>query len=105
MGKVATAVPWQVPAALPSVQDGKEGHSHPGQKRCGVACFAMEHEARATPLDERTRELRNAVLDAGGSLLEEQGELCATLVYDSDQWEHVRHSPLGWNIERDGIAI
>jgi len=56
-------------------------------------------------LDERTRELRNAVLDAGGSLLEEQGELCAALVYDSDQWEQVRHSPLGWNIERDGIVI
>ena len=56
-------------------------------------------------LDELTRELRNMVLDSGCGLLEEQGELCAALVYDSQQWADVLESPLGWNIVREGISL
>ena len=56
-------------------------------------------------LDELTRDLRNMVLDSGCGLLEEQGELCAALVYDSQQWAEVLESPLGWNIVREGISL
>ena len=55
--------------------------------------------------DRRTRELRNAVLDSGGGLLDTHDELCAALVYDADEWEWERRSPLGWNVERDGILL
>jgi len=56
-------------------------------------------------LDERTRELRNLVSDAGADMLDRTDELCAALVYDGRQWTNVLESPLGWNIEREGIAL
>ena len=56
-------------------------------------------------LDEFSRDLRNLVSDAGADMLGRREELCAALVYDTRQWERVRHSPLGWNIEREGVQI
>ena len=56
-------------------------------------------------VDERTRALREALLDAGGRLLDEREELCATLLYDTAEWERARRSPLGWNIEREGVLL
>ena len=56
-------------------------------------------------LDEFSRELRNLVSDAGADMLGRREELCAALVYDMSQWTRVCRSPLGWNIERDGVQL
>ena len=56
-------------------------------------------------VDNLTRELEDLVLNSGCGLLEDQGELCAALVYDSRQWADVLQSPLGWNIDREGIRL
>jgi predicted nucleotidyltransferase len=56
-------------------------------------------------LDTRTCELRDLVSDAGAMMLDRSDELCAALVYDGRQWENVLGSPLGWNIEREGILL
>lgn len=56
-------------------------------------------------LDSLTRELEDLVSDAGGKMLLSKEELCAALVYDTTQWENVLGSPLGWNIEREGILL
>lgn len=56
-------------------------------------------------LDERTHEAQNLVSDAGGELLFRREELCAALVYGSNEWDFERRSPLGWNVEREGIQL
>ena len=56
-------------------------------------------------VDERTRELRNLVSDAGAEMLGRVDALCAALVYDGGQWAEVLESPLGWNIDREGIRL
>lgn len=56
-------------------------------------------------VDERSRALRELILDAGGRLLDEREALCAALVYDDAEWERVRRSPLGWNVEREGVLL
>jgi predicted nucleotidyltransferase len=56
-------------------------------------------------VDERTRALREALLDAGGRLMDEREELCAAVLYDADEWETARRSPLGWNVEREGVLL
>jgi len=56
-------------------------------------------------VDTFSRELRDLVSDAGGDLLLRKEELCAALVYDTAEWEWERRSPLGWNIEREGILL
>ncbi len=56
-------------------------------------------------VDERTRALRDLVSQAGDTILDEHDELCAALIYDENQWRLVRGAPLGWNIEKEGIAL
>jgi len=56
-------------------------------------------------VDERDRALRELIHDAGAELLNKRDALCATLVYNDNQWERVRQSPLGWNVERDGVLL
>jgi predicted nucleotidyltransferase len=48
---------------------------------------------------------KHMVADIGADMLYRHDQLFAALVYDAEQWEEVRHSPLGWNIEREGVAI
>ena len=55
--------------------------------------------------DSVDRDTRDAVVDAGVALLNSRDALCAPLVYTPDQWEKVRLSPLGWNVEREGVAL
>jgi predicted nucleotidyltransferase len=56
----------------------------------------------ADPVD---REAREAVVDAGVAVLNSRDALCAPLLYTEEQWEKVRRSPLGWNVEREGVAL
>lgn len=56
-------------------------------------------------LDKYDRSLREAVVDAGANMLNEGNALCAALVYGADQWDRVRESPLGWNVQKEGIEL
>ncbi len=56
-------------------------------------------------VDRNTREIRDLVSDAGCAMLNHRDALCAALLYDDTQWDAVRQSPLGWNVEREGVAI
>jgi predicted nucleotidyltransferase len=56
-------------------------------------------------VDERTRQLRELLADAGDQLLDRCEALCAATVYDQAQWRLVHDSPLGWNVERDGVLL
>jgi len=56
-------------------------------------------------VDSCTRFLRNEVVEAGTSLLNRREALCVALIYDSDQWSRMKQTPLGWNVERDGVLL
>lgn len=56
-------------------------------------------------LDKYDRSLREAVVDAGTDMLNEADTLCAALVYGADQWARVKESPLGWNVQKEGIEL
>ena len=76
--------------------------------------FGSHARGEATPasdydfivvVDARGPALREQLLEAGVSLLDRREALCAPLLYDAGQWERVRVSPLGWNVEREGVAL
>ena len=56
-------------------------------------------------VDKRTEELREKVLDAGVEMMNRHERLFAALIYDESQWEKAKAFPLGWHIEREGIAL
>ena len=56
-------------------------------------------------LDRQDETLRDKVVDAGVTLMNETDRLCAALVYAPDQWERVKHSPLGWNVLKEGLVL
>ena len=56
-------------------------------------------------LDRIDSELRDKIVDAGVTLMDETDQLCAPLVYNTQQWERIKHSPLGWNVLREGVAL
>jgi len=56
-------------------------------------------------LDEKSRSLREAVVDAGAAVMLNLNQLCAAIVYGESQWEKVAQTPLGWNIAREGILL
>jgi uncharacterized protein len=56
-------------------------------------------------LEKRTKAAREAVLDVGVDMLNRHDRLFAALVYGEEEWQATRRFPLGWNIEREGIAV
>lgn len=56
-------------------------------------------------LDKRDHDLREAVIDAGVTMLNATDRLCASLVYGEDQWTKALAGPLGWNVQREGVDL
>jgi predicted nucleotidyltransferase len=56
-------------------------------------------------VDQRTREVRNAVLDAGVAMLNRYDRLFASLLYTDEEWRNVQRYPLGWNIMKEGVSV
>lgn len=80
----------------------------------GVFLFGSQARGDATEksdydllvvLDKKSPETRDAVLDTGAEMLNRYDRLFAALVYDEQEWSRTRRFPLGWNIEREGVAI
>lgn len=56
-------------------------------------------------VDERTSEIREAVLDAGVEIMNLHEALFAALTYSEQEWDEARKFPLGWNIKEKGVAL
>ena len=56
-------------------------------------------------VDERTRNIREMVLDAGVEMLNRYDQLFASLLYSEDEWRDSQQFPIGWNIRREGIVV
>ncbi|MBW8003714.1 MAG: nucleotidyltransferase domain-containing protein [Planctomycetes bacterium] len=56
-------------------------------------------------VDERTKSVREAVLDAGVEMLNQYDQLFAALLYSEDEWSDSSRYPIGWNIHHEGIAL
>jgi uncharacterized protein len=56
-------------------------------------------------VDQRTREVRDAVLDAGVTMLNRYDRLFASLLYSDEEWRKVQGYPLGWNILKEGVVV
>ncbi|MBI4560200.1 MAG: nucleotidyltransferase domain-containing protein [Candidatus Hydrogenedentes bacterium] len=75
-----------------------------GSQARGHASDASDYDF-VVVVDRLDRSLRDQVLDASASLMDRRSVLCAALVYDLRQWDKVRQTPLGWNIDREGLAL
>jgi hypothetical protein len=75
-----------------------------GSHARGDATEASDYDF-AVVVDAATRSGRDAITDAGVRLLNERNVLCAALVYDPEQWARMLQTPLGWNVEREGIPL
>lgn len=85
-----------------------------GEQTKAVILFGSQARGDATAgsdydfvvvVDKRTRQVRKLISEVGASLMIERDALCAALVYDAQQWQHLQQSPLGWNIDREGVAL
>jgi predicted nucleotidyltransferase len=56
-------------------------------------------------VDQRTREVRDAVLDAGVTMLNRYDRLFASLLYSVEEWQNIQRYPLGWNILKEGVPV
>ncbi len=56
-------------------------------------------------LDSKEKAYREQITDAGVAMLNATDKLFAALVYGPDEWSAVRASPLGWNIQREGLLL
>ena len=56
-------------------------------------------------LDSKERSFREQVVDVGAMMLNATDTLFAALVYGADEWSAIQTSPLGWNIQREGIVL
>ena len=97
-----------------ALEYAREVRNRLGQHLRQIILFGSQARGEATEgsdydflvvVDERTRALRELVLDAGDVLMDKRDALCATLMYDNAEWERVQRSPLGWNVERDGVLL
>ena len=56
-------------------------------------------------VDQRTRSVREMVLDAGVEMLNRYDQLFASLLYSEDEWRDSQRFPIGWNIQREGVTV
>ncbi|NCD42603.1 MAG: nucleotidyltransferase domain-containing protein [Bacteroidia bacterium] len=75
-----------------------------GSQARGDATDASDYDF-VVIVDEKSRQLRDTVTDAGTTVLNTTDRLCASLVYGEDQWHRVLSTPLGWNISREGVEL
>lgn len=49
--------------------------------------------------------IREIVLEEEEYLLEKEEELIVSTIYNSDAWNIDQNSPLGWNIQKEGLKL
>lgn len=56
-------------------------------------------------VENNNAEIRDVVLNIEIQMLDEYDTHFSTLIYDPIEWELEKGTPLGWNIENDGIVL
>jgi predicted nucleotidyltransferase len=56
-------------------------------------------------VDQRTPEVRDALLEIQVGLMDRHGSLVACLLRDERQWEASQNQPIGVNVARAGVAL
>ena len=56
-------------------------------------------------VDQRSADVREAILDADTEMLDRYGRLFAALIYSEEEWKRCQRYPLGWNVEKEGVAL
>ncbi len=114
MGKMKTNTNSIKPIPAIAVQYADEVRKRLGVHVREVILFGSQARGDATEasdydfvviVDEKSRQLRDAITDAGTTVLNTTDRLCASLVYGEDQWHRVLSTPLGWNISREGVEL
>ena len=54
---------------------------------------------------ERTEEVSEVVLELDVEMMNEFEELFVGMIYDEAEWSRTRRFPLGWSVDREGIAL
>ena len=53
----------------------------------------------------RADDTREAVLDVNVDMMDEFEMLFMGMLYDEKEWSRAKRFPLGWNVDREGIAL
>ena len=56
-------------------------------------------------LEKETREARETVLDIEVEMMNELEELFVGMIYEPNEWTLSEQTPMGWNIEREGVSL
>ncbi len=56
-------------------------------------------------VDQKTKEISEAVLDISSKISSDKNELLSTLIWDRSEWDLKVNYPLGVNILKEGIEI
>lgn len=75
-----------------------------GSQARGDATLSSDYDF-VVVVDKRDRRSRDMISSVGALFLSEEETLCSALVYDTEQWRTIQGSPLGWNIEREGVVL
>jgi len=75
-----------------------------GSRARGDASDASDYDF-VVVLDSKEKAFREQIIDVGVMMLNATDRLFAALVYGPDEWSAIRSSPLGWNIQREGVLL
>jgi uncharacterized protein len=56
-------------------------------------------------VDKRDKSLLNAVVDIEVGILDTYDQLVGSIVFEPEEWERKKQSPLGMNIRKDGTRL
>ncbi len=54
---------------------------------------------------ERTKQVREIVLDVDVEMMNEFDELFVGMVYDEAEWKRAERFPFGWNVKKEGLPL
>ena len=75
-----------------------------GSQARGDASSASDYDFLIV-LDRKDRATRDKIRDVGVQMMNECDQLFAALVYQENEWDIIRNTPLGWNIQEEGVAL
>lgn len=75
-----------------------------GSRARGEARDGSDHDMLVIA-DGETGTLKNLVREAEWICMERYNALVASIVYSPVQWQQRKHSPLGWNIQKEGKLV
>lgn len=56
-------------------------------------------------LDEKTKKRKKSVLQVSTDIMNNYFEMAGYIVWDENEWEVKKHSPLGLNVQKEGVEF